>query len=134
MWALRTRTLIRAAAAVAVPASLCMCERRRPDTLKSETKTYEIHNKLGAGAFATVRLVTERESGKDYALKLVNKRDSDRAALAKEEEMMSRVGAHRHVTVSQDSRQLVWMAIGGGDPRTPATTHSRSEWFLCIDN
>ena len=97
MWALRTRTLIRAAAAAAVPASLCMCERRRPDTLKSETKTYEIHNKLGAGAFATVRLVTERESGKDYALKLVNKRDSDRAALAKEEEMMSRVGAHRHV-------------------------------------
>jgi len=42
---------------------------------------YKIRKKLGSGAFATVRRVVDRATGKDYALKMVRKKGMDESEL-----------------------------------------------------
>ena len=67
---------------------------------------YKIGKTLGEGAFAVVKLATERATGVMRAVKLVNKERSDHEALDKELKIMREAGYHRHIVSLVDEFEL----------------------------
>ena len=102
----RTTRLLRGAAAAAACGGLFVAQQQPTESLfsRDSKKTpkrevihgYTIHHMLGEGAYAVVKLVTDR-LGTDRALKIIDKEKSDAEALQRELRVLQEVGRHRHI-------------------------------------
>jgi serine/threonine protein kinase len=78
---------------------------------------YEVGRLLGEGAFAAVRLATDKKTGIEFAMKLIDTSRSSADAVKREVEVLTAVGVHANVTSLID-----YFA----DP-------ARHEWVLIIE-
>eukprot|EP01094_Clydonella_sp_ATCC50884_P006298 TRINITY_DN1537_c0_g1_i5.p1 TRINITY_DN1537_c0_g1~~TRINITY_DN1537_c0_g1_i5.p1 ORF type:complete len:353 (+),score=153.15 TRINITY_DN1537_c0_g1_i5:202-1260(+) len=83
---------------------------------------YELGPKLGSGAFSEVRLAVNRETGRKYAAKLMNKGNDERTLeiISTEIEILKRVHHQNVMTLyevfdNEDSIALVLQLITGGE-------------------
>lgn len=84
---------------------------------------YDIKELLGKGHFAKVRKVVHRTNGKDYAVKIIDKKDllKTTAVVKAEIEILKRVGAHPNIVSlvdhfeGEDEYYLVMELCKGGD-------------------
>jgi calcium-dependent protein kinase len=67
---------------------------------------YTMGRTLGEGAFAVVKEATEKATGIVRAIKLVDKKHSDKAALEREMNVMRVAGRHRHIVSLVDEFEL----------------------------
>jgi len=72
--------------------------RARAGTHADGMSRYRLGRLLGEGAFAAVRLATDRKSNMDYAMKLIDTSRSSADAVKREVEVLTAVGRHANVT------------------------------------
>ncbi|EAL61115.1 hypothetical protein ACTFIW_006903 [Dictyostelium discoideum] len=80
---------------------------------------YELHKEIGKGAFSVVFLVTEKKTKKQWAMKIIDKKSSSKAALETEIEIMKKVDHPNIVKMheyfeSTDKIYLVVELVTGG--------------------
>lgn len=97
------RGLIRAAAAGAAACGFAVsvdgptAEAFKLEFKKKAKQPYELGRTLGKGAFAVVRLATDRATGGQFACKLVDKANTNVDEFGREVRTMREVGIHRHI-------------------------------------
>jgi serine/threonine protein kinase len=107
-----------------------------PDVNDNFLDYYEVHEKLGDGSFGVVYGVTEIETGKELAVKMIDLAHSDYDDVMMEVRMLRRV-RHPHLTVScideyQDScfYYIVMPKYSGGDLIESLTAHIEEHGLL----
>ena len=68
-----------------------------PPDGKADLDKYDIGDILGEGSFASVRLVTRKEDGSKFAMKLIEMGKTDAAQVAHERAILTLLGLHRHI-------------------------------------
>ena len=96
---------------------------------ESSISDYELGKTLGEGAFAIVKLATHIKTGVKFAMKLVQKSNSDEEMLQREIDILEAAGRHRHIVALIDrfdapgyeSWALVFDLVSGGEVRATAS-------------
>ena len=79
---------------------------QREARLRETFADYNIGCNLGSGAFATVKLAQSKETGEEYALKVIDKGSTTTSAIMEKElAVLRRVGVHRHIVSMLDQRE-----------------------------
>ena len=92
-------------------------------------KEYKLGKVLGTGSFATVRLATSKADGKEYAVKIIKKKDlsvEDREGLQMEVEILQKVDHPNIVNLHQifDTKDTFYMVR----PAVASVPNPASSW------